>query len=391
MTGSSLLLDDRTFQALVARALSARELALDCEFHAERRYRPTLYLVQLNVAGEVAAVDPTRIDLSPLRDLLERDDVRKIVHAGREDLRLLTHATGATDIANVWDTQVIAGFLGHGPAIGYARLVKQLLGHDIDKSQQFTDWSSGLTAEQVNYALDDVRHLPPVAALLEEELVRRGRLRWALEASRTMTLAALAKPDLRHLYRKIHGSARLGSGELGVLRELAIWREDVAERENCRPEAVVNDAGLKQLALRPPTTYAELRKARGVALGGAERHWSSLREAMDRGGAAPEPALVVTESDARVEVLVLFLSAVRRAVGIELDVAPDLLAATSELRELAEWHLQGRAVALPALPVLSGWRHDHVGVRLLEVLAGTLAARVEPAAPSGLAFVATGT
>ena len=282
-----LLSDDDTFRSLVERAMEVGEISLDCEFHGERRYRPTLYLVQLNVAGELVAVDPARVDLTPLREVLESTSVRKLFHAGREDLRLLVAATGATDVNDAFDTQVAAAFLGHGPSVGYAKLVKLLLDVELDKSNQYTDWSKQLTAQQIEYALNDVRHLPEIGGRLRAELEQRGRLAWVLQACRAATVRALAEPDPRRLYRKISGAARLNSVELGVLRELAIWRDAIASTENSPAESIVSDAALRQLACRPPTKGAELRGMRGVGAGASARYWAGFVEAVERGRAEP--------------------------------------------------------------------------------------------------------
>ena len=118
---SSLLTSNAPFLELVQRARDSSEISLDCEFHGEKRYRPTLYLVQIGVGDEVVAVDPARVDLKPLRPLLEDPKLPKLFHAGREDVRLLARATGAGEVAGVFDTQVAAAFLGYGLTIGYGR------------------------------------------------------------------------------------------------------------------------------------------------------------------------------------------------------------------------------------------------------------------------------
>jgi ribonuclease D len=387
MSSALLLSHDDAFLELLERAHGATVLALDCEFHGEKRYRPTLYLVQIAVNDEVVAVDPARVDLGPLRPLLENDRIRKLFHAGREDVRLLARATGATAVAGVFDTQVAAAFLGHGLTVGYGRLVKDVLGIELDKSNQFTDWSRELTAKQVEYALNDVRHLQRVALQLETELERRGRLGWALEASRSMSLAALTDPDPRRLYRKISGFAKLGEVELGRLRELAIWRDAIAESENCRPESVANDAGLKQLALDPPAKHGKLRGTRGIGIGASEKWWGALREAISRGEAEPEPVVAVPEPDPRVESVAALLNALRRVIATELDIAPELLASTGELRALAEWGLAGRQAAVPELDVLTGWRKGLVGDLLVEALSGKIAVKVASSSPSGLELI----
>jgi ribonuclease D len=380
----TLLADDDTFRSLVERAFSVGELSLDCEFHGERRYRPTLYLVQLNAAGELVAVDPTRVDLTPLRAVLESTSVRKLFHAGREDLRLLVGATGATDVNDAFDTQIAAAFLGHGPSIGYAKLVKALLDVDLDKSNQYTDWSGQLTPQQIEYALNDVRHLPELAARLRAELDQRGRLDWALQACRRATVSALADPDPRRLYRRISGAAKLSSVELGVLRELCIWRDTIASTENSPPESIASDAALRQLACRPPTKGTALRGMRGVGAGASGRYWAAFAEAVDRGRAEPEPVLTFGDTDVRVEAIVALLGVVRRVVSIDHDIAGEMLASTAELRSLAEWHLAGKPASDETPELLLDWRNDLIGKLLVDTLDGNVAVKVAASAASGL-------
>jgi ribonuclease D len=387
MSSSLLVTQDDPFRALVERARGATEIALDCEFHGEKRYRPTLYLVQINVGGESVAVDPARVDLKPLRDVLENPGIRKLFHAGREDVRLLSRATGATTIAGIFDTQVAASFLGHGLTIGYGKLVKELLGVELDKASQFTDWSRQLTEEQVDYALNDVRYLPPVAKALLQALESRGRLEWALEASDAMGRTALTDPDPRRLYMKISGFASLSPVQLGTLRELAMWRDRIAESENCRPDGVANDAGLKQLALRPPEKSAQLKGMRGVGIGASEKWWPALRDALRRGVAEPESVPPFLEIDPRVESIALLLGAVRRVVAIDHDLAHELLASSADLRTLAEWQVGDRASPQPDVDAFKGWKGPLIGAQLLDALSGALAVKVAPTAPSGLELV----
>ncbi|HEX3596000.1 MAG TPA: HRDC domain-containing protein [Polyangiaceae bacterium] len=387
MPSPLLLTRDEPFKAFLERHQNGPEIALDCEFHGEKRYRPTLYLVQIGYEGEAVAVDPQRVDLRPLRAVLEHEAVRKVFHAGREDVRLLSKATGAAAVPGIFDTQIAAAFLGHGLSIGYGRLVKDLLGVELDKSSQFTDWSRELTPEQIDYALNDVRYLPRVTALVVAELERRGRLDWALDASLAMSRAALTEPDRRRLYRKISGFASLGPTELGALRELAMWRDTIAEGENCRPESVVSDAGLRQLALRPPAKHGQLRAMRGVGMGGSERFWAGLREAVARGAAEPEPVTPIVETDPRIESIAALLGVVRRIVAGENDVAPELLASTSDLRALAEWQAAGMSGPAPAVEALSGWRRPLIGAPLLDALSGKLGIKVAANAATGLELV----
>ena len=125
-----------------------------------------------------------------------------------------------------------------------------------------------------------------------------------------------------------------------------------------------------------------------MGIGGSERWWGRFHEALARGTAEPEPAPSIVEADPRVETISALLTVVRRVVAGENDVAPDLLAATAELRALAEWHMTKKTPP-PALDVLSGWREPLIGKPLLQALAGELSIKVAEDAPSGVTLVTT--
>ena len=342
MPSPLLLTRNERFTELVERAKRVSEVSFDCEFHGEKRYRPTLYLVQIGVEGEFVAVNPSTVDLKPLRVVLENERIRKLFHAGREDVRLLARATRAKEVAGVFDTQIAAAFLGYGLTVGYARLVKELLDVDLDKSHQFTDWSRDLTTEQVEYALNDVRYLPKTAALLQAALESRGRLGWALDASRTASLAALIDPDPRRLYREISGFAKLTEIELGRLRELAMWRDAVAESENCRPDGASRMRRRLEAARArsPGETLAASEGMRGLGIGASERWWTGLprrpraRHRPARAGPAPRSKPMRAWNRSR-----CCWARCDASLPPNRISRPELLASSAELRTLAEWQL----------------------------------------------------
>ena len=80
-------------------------------------------------------------------------------------------AGGGRRSRNIFDTQVAAALVGFSAQVGYAELVREVLGVDLHKNQTRTDWSRRpLSAAQIDYALDDVRHLPPLRERLGERL-----------------------------------------------------------------------------------------------------------------------------------------------------------------------------------------------------------------------------
>ena len=118
-----------------------------------------------------------------MREVLADPAIEVLMHAGRQDVAILRR-TWSTDITNVFDTQVAAGFLGHGNQEGYEQLVRRVLGVTLRGGEGFTRWDQRpLTPKQIEYAGDDARCLLALADAIERDLSERGRLEWAREES----------------------------------------------------------------------------------------------------------------------------------------------------------------------------------------------------------------
>ncbi len=366
-------------EALVDRLRPHRRLAVDCEFHSEGTYHPRLCLVQLYGGGEAAALDPFEVDLRPLGALLADDGVQKVLHAAETDLQLLARATGAT-IRNVFDTQIAAGFVGREAAPSYALLVERYAGVVLSKTAQYTDWRlRPLSAEQVDYALNDVRHLPTVAAALQDELARRGRADWAACEQGERVTKALAPRDRARLWLKLGPFKDLSSRQLAILREVAAWRDARAEELDWPPQRVAADRALRQLAFEPPRTPRDVEGLRGLqGVGSGAR---GLLAALERAFELPEadcpPVFAPRARDERVEPVGQLLATALRVRGQELDLAPSLIANRDELEALAAWHFGGRAEPPPDPLGPGTWKHAAAGDLLLALLDGRLALGVD--------------
>ena len=145
--------------ALVEEVRSADAYAIDTEFHRERTYFPQLALIQIEVNDVIHLVDPLAIDPTAMRPMFESDALA-ILHAARQDLEVIEHATGAPP-RRVFDTQLAAGFLGYSsPSL--SSLLEGELGVRAPKADRLTDWLRrplteaglvGAQAEAVNAAL----------------------------------------------------------------------------------------------------------------------------------------------------------------------------------------------------------------------------------------------
>ncbi|MDQ6915565.1 MAG: ribonuclease D, partial [Actinomycetota bacterium] len=176
---------------IAEQARAAGRLAIDTEFMSERRYRAMLCLAQIAVPDgdgvRTEVLDPLQDgapDPSPLAAVLGDPAIEVIVHAGRQDVAILRR-TWDTDVTNLFDTQVAAGFVGFGTQEGYKPLVRKVLGVALPGGEAFTQWDRRpLTAEQLEYARDDAAHLLQLGGALERRLADAGRLEWAREECR---------------------------------------------------------------------------------------------------------------------------------------------------------------------------------------------------------------
>ena len=114
-------------ERLADRARREGRLGIDTEFMPEGRYRPLLCLVQIIVGAEIVVLDPLAgFDPAPLAEVLADEGVQIVLHAGRQDVAILRREW-QTDVTNVFDTQVAAGFAGFAAQAGYTGLLHDVL------------------------------------------------------------------------------------------------------------------------------------------------------------------------------------------------------------------------------------------------------------------------
>lgn len=255
----------RTAPALAAAAeelAAASEIALDTEFHVERRYSPELMLLQLRGDdGDALLVDPhAELDLAPLAAVLGR--VPLVVHGGATDVRLLWERLGVVPTA-VFDTQLAAGFVGDGYPVRLQELVRTHLGLHMGKGETLSDWSRRpLSPEQITYAAEDVLVLAQLKRALVTRVAERGNAAVLAACTEEHMARAVAPTDDDSAWRTIPGAVVLDGPERAVLRALAAWREAEARARDVPRNSVANDANLLDIARRRPTSEFGLRANR---------------------------------------------------------------------------------------------------------------------------------
>src|SRR3954469_23967064 len=378
---------DTIVSDLAQRARETGRLGIDTEFMGEGRYRPLLCLVQVVVEGDgeggevrVEVLDPlgAGFDAAPLADVLADPDVEIVLHAGRQDVALLRRVW-ETDVRNVFDTQVAAGFAGRRAQLGYEALLSELLGVRLRKSASFTRWDARpLSEEQVHYAREDVLHLLQLADALQAQLSERGRLEWAREECRALEDVSDER-DAEQIFGRLPRVNSLDPGQRAVARELVEWRE-VTARDGDRPvPSVLPDAALVEVAKRRPASLERLAQIRGLNEGTLRRRGQAIVSAVERGrerdpiptdgGRTPPPGQGGAPLIALGEALV-------RARASEAELASELLAARADLQRIVTALREGSGE--PDVRTLQGWRRELVGLELLELLEGRRSLRVGP-------------
>jgi ribonuclease D len=159
-------------------------VAVDTETMGLNPHRDRLCLVQLSAGdghAHLVQLIPARLgghgyDCPNLKRLLATPTVTKLMHFARFDVAVLQHNLGIT-VAPVHCTKIAARLIRtFTDRHGLKDLCKELLGIELSKQQQTSDWGAvELTTEQLSYAATDVLHLHALWAKLDALLQREQR------------------------------------------------------------------------------------------------------------------------------------------------------------------------------------------------------------------------
>ncbi|MGU3495669.1 ribonuclease D [Xanthobacteraceae bacterium A53D] len=351
-------------------------VTVDTEFLRETTFWPKLCVVQVASPDEAIIIDALAegLDLAPFFALMADESVKKVFHAGRQDIEIVWHLAKIIPHP-VFDTQVAAMVLGYGDSISYDQLVQRITGHSIDKSSRFTDWSRRpLSQAQLTYAIADVTHLRDVYKSLMSDLETRGRVDWMGEEMNVLTSPATYRQDPETAYERLKSRVRKPR-ELAVLAEVAAWREREAQSRDLPRGRIIKDEVIGEIAVQQPQTHEKLAELRSLPKGfERSRYGEAVLDAVKKGIARDPKTLPRIERDkplpngaaATVELLKVLL----RMTAEQNAVAAKVIATTDDLERIA---VSDEA----PVPAMSGWRRELFGERALALKAGRLALAVE--------------
>jgi len=314
-------------------------IALDTESNSFHHYPEQLCLIQIASRHKVYIIDTISLyDLAPLRNVLSDVSIKKVVHAADYDIRSLDRHCGL-HIHNLFDTSIAARFTGI-TQLGLAALTRDLLGITINKSKrlQRADWGRRpLSAEALEYAATDVRHLLALREILDQRLRTLGRAAWVAEECAGIEEVRYTTPNLETAYLSIKGAKDLDGRGLAVLQSLFLFREEEARRQHRPPFFVLPGATLIFLAASPEAALSEVP---GLGQTGAKRFGQGLQQAIRDGITAPpihrsHPVKAVRASEEQFQRL-RRLKEWRISLGSSLSLDPSLLWPLTSLERLAK-------------------------------------------------------
>lgn len=367
-----LITTNEALSELCAELANQRYITVDTEFLREKTFWPQLCLIQTAGQDIEAMIDPLAegIDLAPFYALLANENVLKVMHGCRQDIEIFFHQA-QTIPKPLFDTQIAAMVCGFGDAVGYETLIRKTTGGKIDKGSRFTDWSQRpLSDNQLTYALADVTHLRGAFEFLENELVENGRGAWLDEETALLSDPEIYAQPPENAWKRLRMQDRRPH-VIGVLIEVAAWRETEAQSRNVPRNRILKDDALRELALQGPKDKGGLTRLRAVPKGfEGSRYADPLLEAVARGRKMEKddlpdlPAPVVNRPG--IGPLVDLLKVLLKQRSEETGVAPKLIANVSDLERIA-------SDDAPDVAALKGWRHEIFGQYAEALKAGKLA------------------
>ncbi len=327
-------------------------IAIDTEFVRTHTFYAELSLIQIqSEQGLAAIVDPIAIqDLSALWAVLGNPAIRKVFHSARQDIEILYQVAKQMPVS-IFDTQIAALFLGHGDLAGLARVLDLELNIHLPKDQTRTNWNQRpLTAEQLEYAINDVRTLAPLYEKIIQTL-STSQQEALQEDFNAMLNPALYDDNIAEAGKRIKQAKKLPSKQRAISNALASWRESYAIQHNKPRKWTLADDCIVAIAKRPPKTAQALYKVPHIKSSSVQEfgaEWIALIDTIFANPDSwPEKPKKEAEPTPQEEVLLLIGQSMVQQIAIDYGINPHNIANKQQLLNCVQQN---------TIAPLIGWR-----------------------------------
>lgn len=339
-------------------------IAVDTEFVREKTYWPRWSLLQLATSKDVYIVDITNLnahkDFEAFKNLLLQSSITKVFHACRQDIEIFLHELDIIP-STIFDCQVAAFLCGFPEGMGLAKLACELLGIEVTKAQQHTNWlSRPLSPKQIAYATMDVEIIRELYNALNLKLNELGRWGWLHYEQAHLFSSRTYLPDLDGLWHRIKTHHKMKASKRALLQILCRWREEKAQELNYNRARVATDDVLVKIVDVEPESILDLAdQVPEIPINYLEEIWTLLSVFKER---EPHTYPKLNHAPYRPPYLIEAfekIAELRYQTAIQLSVAERLLASDEAIRNF----ISGTEVNFS-----SNWRYEIFGKQAEDIL-----------------------
>ena len=340
-TAYNLIKTDADLKAIAVDLQEETEIGVDLEADSMFHYQEKVCLLQISTHTLNIIIDPLSIEsLSPLAPIFADVRIRKVFHGADYDMRSLYRDFGI-EVHSLFDTQIAAKFLGIRET-GLASLLKDRFNVLSDKKYQKSDWSQRpLSVAMLQYAVQDICYLLPLADLLERKLMERGRLFCVQEECDLLSKVRPNSHKNRPFFLNFKGAAKLDSRSLAVLEKILCLRDQLASRRDFPHFKVLGNISVMEIALTKPVNMDGFTKIKGLSPKLIKRMGKLLIEKVKEGLSLTEDELPVYPKKAKKRLRskealrVKALKTWRDQLSGKLDVDPALVCTNAQIWAIA--------------------------------------------------------
>ena len=331
---------------------------IDTEFDSSKQGK-RLSLIQISRGDEVYVVDALQLpSLEDLGAVIFGSGVEWVLHAGLQDVELLLAAFPERTPPALFDTQVVWGLVGPEASVSLAFLQFKVLAVRSSKGYQTDDWMRRpLPKAQLEYAAEDIAHLPALERDLRQRARQFKREHIIAEVCRELLLPA-PQPPLPLSFEAFRNAWQLDGAGQHALRALIEWHNSAPA-----DAPLLQSRTLLSIASRLPASVRDLSRIKGVSAHLTRTHGPRIIALLQRAqatapvGEALEPLDYGSFDDFVREARLLL---VRAELCAELSIAPDLALPMALVRRM---HQRAKAASnlAAASAELQGWRAELLG------------------------------
>ncbi len=278
-------------EALLTILAAEPAFAIDTESNSLYAYQEQICLIQFSIPQADYLVDPlTDVDVSLLGPIFADPGVQKVFHAAEYDVMCFKRDFDFR-FENLFDTMWAARILGWS-RVGLGNILQETFGVRTNKRYQRYNWGKRpLDPDARAYACLDTHYLLPLRDLQLEALIRKGRWEEAKEAFRQIAASEPTWEDFSpDDFWGVKGAHDLSPREQAILRELCIWRDRQARRQDRPHFKVLGDHTLTALAQARPRSKGDLAGVKGMKSYHVRRYGKYILRAVERGERAEIPS-----------------------------------------------------------------------------------------------------